>query len=133
MSASSESKSMDLQFKTDSGYKMPKDIEFLLKATNIIQYHIGDCELNISGLCRKLSTSRTQLHNRIKSSTGMSATQFIRTIRLAKAKELLSQTDMNISEIAYQCGFRLHHYFSRVFAEAEGCSPTVFRRRLRSE
>ena len=54
----------------------------------------------------------------------MPATQFIHSIRLQKAYQLLQQTDLNISEIAYQVGFSDHSYFSKLFVRKYGKTPT---------
>ena len=58
--------------------------------------------------------------------TGKSASLFIRSIRLAKAKELLLAKGKNISEVAYEVGFSDPKYFSRVFSEEFGVSPQQF-------
>ncbi len=101
--------------------------EFILRIRGIIERRLEDYNLDVPQLCQEMATSRTQLHNKLKALTGKSATEYIRWIRVAKARELLLNTDLNISEIAYQCGFQLPHYFTRVFTEAEGGSPTEFR------
>ena len=72
--------------------------------------------------------SRSQLHRKLKALTGQSASVFIRTIRLEKAKELLRNTDLNISEVAYEVGFRTALYFTQTFTEEMGVAPSVFRK-----
>ncbi|MCB9280643.1 MAG: response regulator [Lewinellaceae bacterium] len=105
--------------------------EFILRIRSIIERRLEDYDLDVPQLCQEMATSRTQLHNKLKALTGKSATEYIRWIRLVKARELLLTTDLNISEIAYQCGFQLPHYFTRVFKEMEGCSPRDFREKNR--
>ncbi|HEY3386287.1 MAG TPA: helix-turn-helix transcriptional regulator, partial [Saprospiraceae bacterium] len=62
-----------------------------------------------------------------KALTGMSATHFIRHIRLTKAREFLKSGDMNITEIAYQVGFSDPNYFTRCYGEEFGESPSETR------
>ena len=78
-------------------------------------------------LYRAVFLSRTQLHKKLKALTGMSATHFIRHIRLSEAKELLKNPDLNINEIAYRVGFSDPNYFTRCFGEEFGESPSETR------
>ncbi len=64
-----------------------------------------------------------------KSVTGKTFSQYIRDIRLARACELLSRTDMPIAQVAGQVGYEDLRYFSRVFADAMGASPRQYRNR----
>ena len=83
-------------------------------------------------LQRALGISRTQLHNKIKALTGQSTTEFVRMIRLNKARELLQSTELNVSEVGYEVGISNPAYFSRMFRRKTGESPLQFRRRLRA-
>jgi AraC-like DNA-binding protein len=71
--------------------------------------------------------SRAQLHRKLKALTGLSTSHYIRSIRLHKAKAVLKQTDLNISQVAYEVGFSDPKYFSRVFTQAYGRTPMAFR------
>ncbi len=97
----------------------------LIRAT--IHAHLDDPDFGITELCREVAMSRTQLHRKTKALTGRSTSSFVRLIRLNKAKELLHQTDLNISQIAFEVGFRDPKYFSRTFAEEFGQSPNQIR------
>ena len=100
---------------------------FIQKVREVIESHIDDYDLDVSKLCRALGLSRTPLHNKLKALTGKSTTEFIRFIRLNKARSLLLETDLNISEIAFETGFRNHNYFTKMFGALFGISPTDFR------
>ena len=102
---------------------------FLIKVRNIILEHISDEEFNITALCAAMHLSRAQLHRKITAITGHAASDFLRKIKLEKAKELLLDPSCNISEVAYSTGFKTQAHFSRVFAEAFGMAPSVFRER----
>ena len=79
-------------------------------------------------LCRKANLSRSQLFRKLKALTGKSTTNFIRTIRLAKGKELLETTNQTVSEVAYAVGFNNLSYFSTMFKEVYGFPPGEVRK-----
>ncbi len=101
---------------------------FLKKAKAAVEKHFADEDFDIHRLCRVLTMSRAQLHRKLTALTGMSATHFIRSIRLQRAKELLQTTDLTVSEIAYEVGFRDPNYFSRTFTEEFGTPPSETRK-----
>ncbi|WP_168121818.1 AraC family transcriptional regulator [Paenibacillus sp. HB172176] len=63
---------------------------------------------------------------RFKSRTGLTMTQYLRRLRVEKAKELFLQTSLSAKEIAQRVGYSDYFHFSRVFKQEEGCSPTSF-------
>ncbi|MCB0565758.1 MAG: helix-turn-helix transcriptional regulator [Phaeodactylibacter sp.] len=101
---------------------------FIARITELIEANIDDDEYTICRLCREAGTSRSQLHKKLKKWTGLSTSHFIHSIRLRKAKALLVDTGLNISEVAYEVGFKDRQYFSRVFTRALGQSPREFRK-----
>ena len=107
---------------------VPKD-SFIEKAIQIIDSRMQDEEFSIEELGDTLNLSRSQLHRKIKALTGLSTALFIRSVRLKKARELLESTELTISEIAYQSGFRSPAYFSQMFRKDMGESPAHFRDR----
>ncbi|WP_109438203.1 ATP-binding protein [Aquimarina sp. AU119] len=84
-------------------------------------------KLSVDELAKSLSTSRAQLHRKIKALTGKSITLYINTIRLEKAKSLLENTNLNISEVAYEVNFEDVAYFSRIFKKNYSSSPSQYR------
>ena len=100
---------------------------FLTKLQTIIEENIEDDTFGIPQLCQAACLSRSQLHNKIKAATGISTSIYIRNIRLKKAKHLLEHSDRNISEVAYEVGFKDPSYFSRLFTERYGITPRGIR------
>lgn len=96
----------------------------------IIDDNLDNPDLCIEDLCQKLDMSRMHLHRQLKKATGLSASRYIRAVRLQKANELLRSTEQNISEIAYEVGFRDPNYFTRKFVEEYGVAPRDFRKIL---
>lgn len=103
---------------------------FLKRAYQTVEKNYEDEEFGIKELMTELNVSRTQLHRKLKALTNHSTSEFIRKIRLAKAKELLLTTDLNVSEIGYRVGFKSSGYFTQAFTNAFGQSPTSFRKSL---
>ncbi len=101
---------------------------FLARIREELEKNLDDETLGISGLARAIGVSRAQLHNKVKALTGHSPSVFVRTIRLHKAKELLRTTDLNVTQVAYEVGFRDPAYFSRTFSEEFGHSPKEVRK-----
>jgi signal transduction histidine kinase/ligand-binding sensor domain-containing protein/CheY-like chemotaxis protein/AraC-like DNA-binding protein len=101
---------------------------FLTKARAIVLAELEDDNFSLNELSEKLYLSRSQVHRKIKAVTGMSTAIFIRTIRLQEAKKLLTSTHLTISEIAYQVGFKSPVYFSQMFKQTFGESPSDVRK-----
>lgn len=106
---------------------MSKEELFLRDLRKIIEENLSDQSFGVMQLCRKIGMSRSQLHNKLKALTGQSTSLYVRAVRLEKAKTLLRTTDMNISEVAYEAGFRTPVYFTQVFTKDVGVSPRQFK------
>jgi AraC-like DNA-binding protein len=92
--------------------------------------HLADPELDMPKLHRLLGMSRSDLHRKLKAATGMSATAYIRHLRLHKAAQLLlEQPAVCILGIALEVGFNNHSYFTKRFREVFGVCPCTFRER----
>ena len=100
------------------------------KLTAFLDENLDHFGLSLDAICKKIGVSRAQLHRTIKEKTQLSSTLYIRKIRLEKAKTLLSETDMRISEIAYLVGIESPQNFSKYFIEAYHLSPTEFRKQI---
>lgn len=100
------------------------DKNFISKVVQYVHAHIDDPDLNVERLAEELKLSRSQLYRKIKALTGQSANEFIRKIRLDKAKELIENGNETISEIGYKVGFATPSYFTRCFKAEFGKLPT---------
>lgn len=103
------------------------DERFLQKAVDFIERHLGDGEFALSSLCEHMGLSRSQLHRKLKAIVNMSTTEFIRSIRLRRAAELLKKRFGNIAEIAYEVGFNNPAYFSDCFRKQFGVLPSEYK------
>lgn len=103
------------------------DFKLLEKARAIIEKYIDNTEFDVNDFAREMGLGRTRLYSKIKGVTGHTPNDFILSIRLKKAAEmLLKQPQMNVSEIAYAVGFSTPRYFSRCFREHFGVTPSKY-------
>jgi len=107
--------------------------EFIEQAETIILENISNEQFGVSELADLMNMSRSNLLRKIKKDTQLSASQFIRQVRILKGMQLLEQTELTISEISYQVGFGNNSYFIKCFREYNGYSPGEFRKRAIKE
>ncbi len=100
---------------------------FVKKVRAIVEAHIDDYDFSIAQLCREVLLSQSQLQRKLEALTGYSPNQFIRYVRLNKARELLRHTDLSITAVALDCGFSDPGYFGRVFKQEFGVTPVEWR------
>ncbi|MBE2208585.1 MAG: response regulator [Saprospiraceae bacterium] len=100
---------------------------FLTKIRHLASPRLSDADFDIEQLAKLAGMSRSQMFRKIKALTGKSPSVFIRDIRLQRGRELLTTTDMNVSQIAYEVGFSTPTYFSDAFLEAYGVRPSQFK------
>src|SRR5690606_35183051 len=105
------------------------DEAFLSKAISLVEENITNADFNVSTFIDEMNTSRTVIYTKLKALTGQNLSTFIRTIRLKKAAILLSQTNMNISQIAYEVGFNDLKYFRESFKEYFQLTPSEYKRK----
>lgn len=103
------------------------DKTFIDKLIQVINEHIEKPELDVDFICDKMAVSRSTLYSKMKSYIGKGVKELINDIRIEKAKALLKQTDLPISEISEKIGFAQQRYFSRVFKSEVGMTPSEFR------
>jgi TolB-like protein/AraC-like DNA-binding protein/Tfp pilus assembly protein PilF len=97
--------------------------EFIQKLTNLVEANLANEKFGSEELAREAGMSHTNLNRKLKIISNQNVSQFIREIRLKKAKELLLNTDLTIAEISYRVGFGSPTYFSRCFHEYYGVAP----------
>ncbi|MDN3666951.1 two-component regulator propeller domain-containing protein [Algibacter miyuki] len=102
------------------------DKKFLLNAISLVEKNISNPDFSVEYLTEKLHLSRTHLHRKLTSLTNQSATEFIRSIRLKHAVELMKQGDYLVNEIGFAVGFNSHNYFSKSFKKQYGKTPSEF-------
>jgi len=99
------------------------DEDFIKRLTEIVEANFKNENFGVSELTEEAGLSHSVIHRRLKSIKNQSVSQFIREIRLKKARELLEEGKRTVSEIAYEVGFGSPSYFIRCFHEQFGYSP----------
>ncbi|MDR1499723.1 MAG: helix-turn-helix domain-containing protein [Tannerellaceae bacterium] len=108
----------------DVNYANQLDKDFLDKAILIIEKELANTEFSINDFCRSLGMSRTSVYNKIKTLTNQGPNDFIRMIRLNRARKILKSKKYPIAEIAWMVGFSDPKYFSTCFKRQFGSSPS---------
>ena len=111
----------------DSNNTTSLDKEFMNNVLSYINENINDEKLNVENLAGELFLSRSKLYRKIKALTGDTANEFIRKVRLEKAKQIIEGTEYTISEICYKVGFSSPSYFTKCFKDHFGVLPTEIR------
>ena len=112
---------------------MPSEIDvvsmedrFVKKVMTVIEQYMDDTSFSVEVLTREMAMSNTQFYRKLKSLTGFTPNELIRTTRLERAASLLRQRAGNIADISYQVGFNNLSYFSKCFKEKFGASPSEY-------
>jgi signal transduction histidine kinase/ligand-binding sensor domain-containing protein/DNA-binding response OmpR family regulator len=111
----------------------PKDVaitstdeQFLNRVMTTIEHFMDDVAFSVDVLGNEIGMSRMQLYRKLQALTGQSPSDFIRTMRLQRAAQLLVKNSGSIAQIADQVGFSSHSYFSKCFLEQYGKSPSEY-------
>lgn len=102
------------------------DERFIQKAIEVVEKNISDSDLDIENFATKVGVSRMQLYRKLNALTNMTVKEFIRHIRLKRATQLLVQQKMNVSEVAYEVGFKDLSHFRKCFKREYGMSASQF-------
>jgi signal transduction histidine kinase/DNA-binding response OmpR family regulator len=116
--------SNNIDFELEENHISIKEDTFIQSVREILELHIAEEEFGIAELCLNMGMSRSQLYRKFSALTNTSLHHFIRKMRLVKARELLQTTELNVSEIAYDTGFKNLSHFSRVYSQEFGVAPS---------
>jgi AraC-like DNA-binding protein len=114
-----------------SGYVEAEDKEFS-NVVKFIEENI-DRHLRLQELARVANQSKAYFCTLFKRKFGTTPMQYVRGLKLLKAKDLLLYSDLNVTQVAHSLGFTSLHYFSRFFKKAEGISPYKYLRKMKDD
>ena len=106
------------------------DNEFYSRFLKIFYEDMGSTDMTVDSLAAKMGLERTQFYRKIKAITNYSPVELIRTLRLKKARAMVTGSEKSISEICYEVGFSTPAYFTKCYREAYGETPTETRSKL---
>jgi AraC-like DNA-binding protein len=107
-----------------------KDKEFIDKLIVVIHTQLPNPNLDTDFLCSEMNMSKTRLYHKVKTISGQSTGEFIRTIRLRKAVEIMTHEDVILTEVMYRIGIQTQSYFTKAFKKEFGKTPSQYLRDL---
>ncbi len=103
------------------------DRKFVNEFTAIVEGNIANEDFGVDDICKEIGISRVQLYRKVKAVLGYNINEYILDVRMQKAKYLLLNEELSISEISYKVGFSSQAYFSTVFKSKFGLTPKGFK------
>ena len=107
------------------------DERFLTKAMGIVEQNLSDTDYNVEDFVEEMDMGRSAFYRKLKQVSGQAPNEFIRTVRLKRAAQLLKKQSGTIAEISYETGFIDPAYFTRCFKKQFGVTPSEFNNTLK--
>lgn len=107
-------------------YLVKKDIQLLEKIHQVIEENLDNSDFNIDNIADNVGLSRSAFFKKLKNITGLAPVDTVKEIRLTKSVELLKNTDMTISEIAFAVGFKEAGYYGKCFRKKYNQTPSEY-------
>ena len=123
-----EKKEATVDSSADEKPSVVAESAFLARFREVVEARMEDSEVSVDDLAAEMNLSRVQLYRKIKTITGSSPVELLRTTRLKRAYQMLLTTDKSVSEVAYAVGFTAPSYFSKCFKEEYGMVPGDIRK-----
>ncbi len=112
--------------KSDSVYMHKSHAEKIKNAVSYIHNHYCDIDFDYLALASECGVSYTYFKKLFSEVYKTTPSQYIKALKIQKACELLSTNKFSVTQIAEMCGYENIYYFSRVFKETTGVSPTDY-------
>lgn len=108
------------------------DEMFIKRAIGSVEKNMTDEKFNVETLSEELNMSYIQVYRKLNAVANISPIDFIRTIRLKRAAQLIEQNQLNINEICMETGFNNHSYFTKCFKKEFGVLPKDYLQKIKS-
>lgn len=120
---------------SNSGFILPDSVDDIVteKLLIFVNENFCDPQIDIQTIGENVGLGRTQLWLKFKSATGKTINEYIRDLRLSKAKEMLRSGKYKIAEVGYEVGFNNPQYFSKTFTKHIGVSPREFQNKMKQD
>ncbi len=105
-----------------------REDEFMKKVREIMNANLDNEKFDIQRMCKEIAMSRTQLYRKFRSLTNKTVNEYLRSLRLHRARQLLFSSDISVAEAAYRTGFKNLSHFSRVFTREFKVNPSDIRK-----
>lgn len=110
-----------------------RDLEFVGRLEALVADLLCDPQLSSAKLADHFCVCQRQFARQVKRTMGVNTTQYIQRKRVERARRLLADTELTITDIYVKCGFESANYFTRVFRNHTGVTPSAFRNEAWSE
>lgn len=108
-----------------------KDKSFMDQLLGIITEQLTNPDMDVDYICQQAGMSRTKLYQKIKSITGQSIGEFVRSVRLRQAVKIMTEEDVPLTEVTYRVGIQTQSYFTKAFKKEFGKTPSQFLQELK--
>ena len=121
--SSAEEQSEDTSYEQ---YLVKKDLQFITQIHKVIEENLDNSDFNIDTIASTIGLSRSAFFKKLKSLTGFAPVDLVKEIRLNKSIDLIKNSGMSISEIAFEVGFKDSGYFSKCFRKKYNQTPREY-------
>ncbi len=116
----------EFKFRPKDVHVTSADEQLVNKLVELMETHISDTDFDVNRMCDMVNLSHMHFIRKVKQLTGKKPIDLLKSFRMQRAKQLLDQDKLNISEIAYMVGYDLPNSFSRAFKKEFDISPTEY-------
>ena len=109
------------------------DKAFMDRVMNYVERHIADSDADLADMAAEAAVSVSGLNRKMKLLVGLTPGEFLKEARLKHACAMLGNTAETVSAISFACGFSDPKYFSRVFRQSVGVSPSQYRNKVQNQ
>jgi signal transduction histidine kinase/ligand-binding sensor domain-containing protein/AraC-like DNA-binding protein len=102
------------------------DEQFVKRLLDIFENHVAESDFSTEDFAREIGISRSNLHRKLQALTNQPTHEFLRSLRLKRAAQLLKKSAVSVAEVAYAVGFNNPSHFSKIFRQQFGQSPSEF-------
>lgn len=106
------------------------DDKLLKKMAQVVEKHLAETDFDSAVLAEECGMSAMQLYRKLRELSQMTPSEFIRTVRMKRAMQLMANASIQVNEVSDMVGFNDPKYFSRIFTKIAGMSPSAYREQL---
>ena len=121
--------SRDLHAEPKELIQSTADQEFLSKVIRLVEENMGDPDFTIDSLLEHFSFGRTVFYKKMKGISGYSPKDFVRIVRMKRARLMLRENEYSVTQVAFELGFNDSGYFSKLFKKHFGENPSEYQKR----
>ena len=103
----------------------------ICRAKSYIQKHYNDEQISLNMVAASVNISPNHFSRIFSQEGGSTFVEYLTEIRMEKAKELLTHSNIKVSDVGYEVGYRDSHYFYYLFKKLQGCTPKDYRAQRR--